>query len=1284
MKQLIQLLVLIILPTISFSQSYTLKDKDVYIANGYIQSCSYNFENKEIIIPSVLNGQTVIGIEPNEIERGVFNNKGIRGISLPTTLKVIGSYAFSNNSLIEISLPSSVEEVQEGAFSNNEIVSFEIHPELKVIGHAAFSKNKITSLELKNTVNTIAPYAFADNQIENLIIESGIDTLNMYLFASNKIREVVLPASLKNLKKGVFSNNPIETLLLPHNTDPYFSGWVNSTGQVFQGGDQLNALDEEYRSIKSYTLLDDDVVIENGEITSVNFEEIYNHIIIPETLNGQTVIKIADKYSLEEGVFAFKGLNFIQLPQTLESIGRYAFTNNQLLGIDIPNSVTSIGVRAFWVNHLTYINYSDNIEFLGKYCFSSNDLTEVRIPSKIKVLERDVFSYNKISKIHFNEVLETIGIECFYHNQLEELILPESVKRVLSSGFSFNRLEKVTFPEKLKILDVFAFNSNNLSEINLPSEMDSIMDHVFLNNPVKTFKLPKHINPEFIIWYDSYTETLFDPDTEISTSAKGYVALINKEYPESNFIVEDGYIKYVNLNSWYNKKLCIKIPEKLHGETIIGIGTYVFAGDNIYGISLPNTIKEIKEHAFEGNYLRKVVLPQSLEKIEQGAFRNNLLREVVFLTDKLTKIEKNVFRTNKLKTINLPSSIQHIGDNAFSHNHLQSLTLEENITSLSSNAFDFNKIEELSIPRSIKEIPYACFRNNNLKTLNIPHITTIDSYAFSSNDLTEIQLPENLRRINSKAFYDNPIKEYKLPLIEDSLFVEWIDINRKLSIPIDSLIHTNTDYDQVAFFRYSVTINDVKINDNYITGTKKLINQPHIHIPKSIGGTEIFGIKSDNWASPFVNQWVKSVTLEEGILELGQNAFKYLGLESVELPSTIHTIGNSAFSSNKLNEIDLPEHLSFLGVRAFEKNNLTKVKIPISIKNIPFNCFNDNLINEVDFHESINEFEPGCFSNNQLEHVVLPQNTIKVGYKAFDNNKIKYIVLTKPISKNFVEWNGYDDEFYEHKFYSAKDTIYRFDKTYTALFRKDLIQDYATINNDTLTSYHDDQNGIYHLYCSDEFYNTKIKVLGNSVFGSEIVRSIYFDEGLLELEKKALKGIGLIDIQLPSTLKIIGEESLANNELDSIFLPESIEFIAGGAFLGNNFDSFNLPIINDPDFLFWSDDRGNELSNGAQVSDFISSYIAVYVGDVNLEKPTSIYDKSLEQLIVYPNPTNGKLQIKNLKKDCLIQIYNTQGKLLQNEKISTENQLNIEGQPGVYILKVITEHHSKTFKVIKN
>ena len=87
---------------------------------------------------------------------------------------------------------------------------------------------------------------------------------------------------------------------------------------------------------------------------------------------------------------------------------------------------------------------------------------------------------------------------------------------------------------------------------------------------------------------------------------------------------------------------------------------------------------------------------------------------------------------------------------------------------------------------------------------------------------------------------------------------------------------------------------------------------------------------------------------------------------------------------------------------------------------------------------------------------------------------------------------------------------------------------------------------------------TKIKV-GGFLFCDGLT-NVMFSEGIIELENAFGFCESLESVSLPSTLKVIGQETfLCCNRLNEVHMPDSIESIGKRAFLGCNIISFRIP-----------------------------------------------------------------------------------------------------------------------------
>jgi len=176
-----------------------------------------------------------------------------------------------------------------------------------------------------------------------------------------------------------------------------------------------------------YTLQDEDVEVIDGVIESCSYVGGETSIVIPQSLDGQIVIGIADK-SNDAGVFGDMELENIQFPISLEYIGNYAFTENLLTEVDFSDcqNLERIGKASFKSNQLISVDLSSNqnLKIIETSAFYFQDygqsLTNVDLSdcTSLEVIEVFAFSYTEISTLSLNSCssLVEIGHHAFSEN----------------------------------------------------------------------------------------------------------------------------------------------------------------------------------------------------------------------------------------------------------------------------------------------------------------------------------------------------------------------------------------------------------------------------------------------------------------------------------------------------------------------------------------------------------------------------------------------------------------------------------------------------------------------------------------------------------------------------------------------------------------------------------------------------------------------------------------------------------------------------------------------------
>jgi hypothetical protein len=651
---------------------YTLTDNDVIVIDGIIESCNYDFFAKNIIIPEVLDGQTILGVADKSIGEGVFQSKYLTSVQIPSSVTTIGDYAFYNNSLTSIQLSNNLTEIGERAFSNNLLSVLDIPAGIITIGDYAFSNNSLASISIPNSVTSIGGNAFYANSLNNVsfeptsnLIEIGrsafqdnaltnvvipnsvtligdnafywnsitnvtfeddckVKTIGMSAFYGNSITDLTIPKSVQTIKDKAFErnslasisfepscylssigerafyDNPLTTLVLPipakegYNS---FGGWSGNNGRSTVVDNIITDFKTNYIANFEYTLANDDVVVEDGIIQSCSYDFFAKNIIIPEILDGQTVIGIANKPS-GEGVFQSKSLSSVTLPNTLTLIGDYAFYENFIKSLIIPDNLVRVGEHAFDNNFLSgSITIPNTLTEIGNYAFSNwgNHFSNSGFSSVI---------------IEENSSLKIIGDYAFGRNSIDSLIIPDGVTSIGDWAFEGNFMHNITFPQSLISIGSQAFHANYLTNITIPKNVTTIGYGAFSNA--------------------NLTSLIFEESSSLTT-IEGVAfynnQLTNVTIPNSVELIGASAFRYCPLTS-------IIIP-----KNVIEIGEYAFQKNSLSQVSFEDNshLVRIGRRAFEENNITSLVLPSSIYEgynfLSWKDENDNVYAEGVAITD---------------------------------------------------------------------------------------------------------------------------------------------------------------------------------------------------------------------------------------------------------------------------------------------------------------------------------------------------------------------------------------------------------------------------------------------------------------------------------------------------------------------------------------------------------------------------------------------------------------------------------------------------------------------------
>ena len=176
-------------------------------------------------------------------------------------------------------------------------------------------------------------------------------------------------------------------------------------------------------------------------------------VVIPSMINGKKVVAIADYAFTSRGVTPTTISNTKKvMPSDLyngnkASVHKLAqeITGLGITSVVIPNTVKSIGNRAFVNNQITEVVIPSSVTSIGKDAFSNNQLVSLTISGSVGA---SAFRNNKLTTLTLLDGVVSIDLGAFSDNQLTEVIIPSSVTSIgrgafFKSGSSNQNLSKI-------------------------------------------------------------------------------------------------------------------------------------------------------------------------------------------------------------------------------------------------------------------------------------------------------------------------------------------------------------------------------------------------------------------------------------------------------------------------------------------------------------------------------------------------------------------------------------------------------------------------------------------------------------------------------------------------------------------------------------------------------------------------------------------------------------------------------------------------------------------------
>lgn len=347
--------------------------------------------------------------------------------------------------------PNEATDQKKGFSENTNItgITFEEGSQIKWIGDKAF-KN-CSSLKTINNVPT------------------GLTDINEWCFESTALESVDLSnTNVTIMKDGVFSENTsLTSIKLPNKLENFWD-------KAFYGCTALNNI-----------------------VMPSTVKGIYNNVF--EGCTSLSNVKFNGSYTiLGHHVFKNCPLDAVTFPNTLNSIGEWAFESTNLKTVDLSNT---------------------QITKLPKGCFyNCQQLNDVKLPIALTDIGECAFYKSAIASITFPPFLQKIDAWAFQYTQLTNVVIPTKTGHIGDGAFSDNANLKTVVVNGLECyLAVSAFaKCPTLTDVYITSDKEPNAERYgfpFDNNP-KVHVVPNYL--ETFKGLNTCNTTNFDSNLSIT------------------------------------------------------------------------------------------------------------------------------------------------------------------------------------------------------------------------------------------------------------------------------------------------------------------------------------------------------------------------------------------------------------------------------------------------------------------------------------------------------------------------------------------------------------------------------------------------------------------------------------------------------------------------------------------------------------------------------------------------------------------------------------------------
>lgn len=346
----------------------------------------------------------------------------------------------------------------------------------------------IQTLTVQAGVTNLSQYAFAG--LYNLTEVSIPDTVTMIgrmaFIECSRLEKIELPASVATISYALFGDcTSLAYLKAPGVTAINDYAFQNTAFRAFELGKNVTSVSDLAFFLTNIEMF---TVEAGNSVFSAQNGVLYQD-------GGKTLVcypqgSKAEAFSIPAGVTkvaaaAFSNtasLHQVEIPNTVTELGMSAFQGSGLTSVTIPDSVTAVGDFTFYKSSLQAVRFGTGLKATSYQMFREcHDLTQISFPATPLALDAHTFAYcTSLTEVKLPGSVAEIGNGCFGECYKLKAFQSDGLKEIpFQAFFNCRTLETLTLNNVEKIMRASFYGCTSLKGVKLPATIQYVHNVAF-------------------------------------------------------------------------------------------------------------------------------------------------------------------------------------------------------------------------------------------------------------------------------------------------------------------------------------------------------------------------------------------------------------------------------------------------------------------------------------------------------------------------------------------------------------------------------------------------------------------------------------------------------------------------------------------------------------------------------------------------------------------------------------------------------------------------------------